>query len=755
MKRFFFYACLLGIVISFFSCEKEQEPELGSIYGVVTDLTTGEPVKNVGVELLPLNLKSITGSDGSYEFVELAKGKYQIHATKAGYKDYTSSPLDVASTKVSHNIHLELLPPALTVVDGNGIEIDSINFGSDDGIIMKSFNIFNDSDEKLKWSITYQCNWIKSFSEEKGEINANQTQALVLTIERANLNLGENSTIVHITSNNGSKQLIITAISQSVVETKEVTDIGGQAAALNAKIVRDLNPSISEYGFVYSTSPAPSLTNGATKISQNGTPQIGTYYMLVEGLSHNTKYYVRAFVSNSQNIVYGEQVVFTTLSARKPTIEITSCRSPFEPTSATIGFKVTSDGGLPLEEVGICWADHSVVTKEDNFLVTGNEVKNYTQTITGLEPNKLYYIRAYAQNADCIEYSQEYSGTTKDGKPEVETYNDYSSGIDYITISGYAKTPEIAPITRQGICYSTTSQSPTTYDNIVLANNNVSPFTCTLTGLNSGTTYYCRAFAENEYGLEYGITKTISTIFADAHLVGYVRDQDGNPIAGATITGYDTNTSTATTDNNGYYSLSLGNRLSGKYQFSANATSFSSQIKEISIRRGQENQLDFTLTISNPISVDFGTGTFSSMGQYWQMLFSCSQSSLAGSTTTKNMRIKNNRSIPLSYSITNLPTTGINFSATSGTIPANSIVSITVTFTYPTTSSQQVRLSGCSTGNRAYVWNWEGVLGGYYADQNGAPNESSCAALCYQTPVITVGDQSEAFDLIFNQYVTY
>ena len=87
MKRFFLYTCLLGIVMSFFSCEKEQEPELGSIYGVVTDLTTGEPVKNVGVELLPLNLKSITGSDGSYEFVELAKGKYQIHATKAGYKD--------------------------------------------------------------------------------------------------------------------------------------------------------------------------------------------------------------------------------------------------------------------------------------------------------------------------------------------------------------------------------------------------------------------------------------------------------------------------------------------------------------------------------------------------------------------------------------------------------------------------------------------------------------------------------------------
>ena len=42
------------------SCSKEEESVLpGTIYGIVTDKATGEPVKSVGVELSPVGLKTI------------------------------------------------------------------------------------------------------------------------------------------------------------------------------------------------------------------------------------------------------------------------------------------------------------------------------------------------------------------------------------------------------------------------------------------------------------------------------------------------------------------------------------------------------------------------------------------------------------------------------------------------------------------------------------------------------------------------
>ena len=54
MKRFL---ALLTIAISLvfvnLSCEPDPIEEFGSIYGIITDKATGEPVKNANVQLRP------------------------------------------------------------------------------------------------------------------------------------------------------------------------------------------------------------------------------------------------------------------------------------------------------------------------------------------------------------------------------------------------------------------------------------------------------------------------------------------------------------------------------------------------------------------------------------------------------------------------------------------------------------------------------------------------------------------------------
>ena len=184
------------------------------------------------------------------------------------------------------------------------------------------------------------------------------------------------------------------------------------------------------------------------------------------------------------------------------------------------------------------------------------------------------------------------------------------------------------------------------------------------------------------------------------------------------------------------------------------ASNYKDKIKDVYITRGKETQLDFNMTLTNLFAVDFGTGLFNNPGTSWEMYFECTQSHLAGTTTTRNMRIKNYRSVPVSWSITNIPSTGISFSKQNGTIPAKGEVSTTVTFTYPSTSSYMVHLSGCDSGTKAYVWNWDAAYGGYYII-NGTPIQSACNACCWQNSIIMVDDYSEAFTLLFNQGVVY
>ena len=118
MKRILFFLSVLFAVVLWQSCEKEVLP--GSIYGVVTDKATGEPIKSAGVELNPGGLKTVTGSEGQFEFVDLTPGKYNLIITKTGYVDFASSTIEVKEGQTAKSdVQIEKLPPSLRVVDDN------------------------------------------------------------------------------------------------------------------------------------------------------------------------------------------------------------------------------------------------------------------------------------------------------------------------------------------------------------------------------------------------------------------------------------------------------------------------------------------------------------------------------------------------------------------------------------------------------------------------------------------------------------
>ncbi|MDA9875322.1 hypothetical protein N9D29_04875 [Flavobacteriaceae bacterium] len=97
---------------------------------------------------------------------------------------------------------------------------------------------------------------------------------------------------------------------EPTLTTEAVTDITETSATLNGVIsIVSENcdvPNNTEQGFVYSTEIQPTLED--TQVNVNGT-NIST---TIEGLTPNTTYYVRAFLTNNLGDFYGDEVNFTT-----------------------------------------------------------------------------------------------------------------------------------------------------------------------------------------------------------------------------------------------------------------------------------------------------------------------------------------------------------------------------------------------------------------------------------------------------------
>lgn len=93
-----------------------------------------------------------------------------------------------------------------------------------------------------------------------------------------------------------------------VVTTTNVSDITQTTASAGGIVTDDGGAEITDIGICWDTSPNPTISSN--KIS-NG---IGTrsFTSSITGLTANTKYYVRAYATNSAGLAYGVQRSFTT-----------------------------------------------------------------------------------------------------------------------------------------------------------------------------------------------------------------------------------------------------------------------------------------------------------------------------------------------------------------------------------------------------------------------------------------------------------
>lgn len=98
-------------------------------------------------------------------------------------------------------------------------------------------------------------------------------------------------------------------INKPTVETMSVHTITALSAITGGDVISDGGTDVIARGVCWSTSPEPIILDSKTTVGEG----IGAFATAITGLQANTKYYVRAYATNSKGTAYGEQKEFTTL----------------------------------------------------------------------------------------------------------------------------------------------------------------------------------------------------------------------------------------------------------------------------------------------------------------------------------------------------------------------------------------------------------------------------------------------------------
>ena len=290
------------------------------------------------------------------------------------------------------------------------------------------------------------------------------------------------------------------------VSTLSVSDITEYSAFCGGQITSTGGATITERGICWSTSPNPTVSDN--RITDNSG--LNTFICNLDSLAYSTTYYIRAYAINAAGIAYGEQRSFTTL-AQYIAVN-TSSVSDITCVSATCGGDVTAGNPFAVSARGVCWSTSAYPTLADSHTVDGSGMGSFTSSITGLQPNTTYHVRAYAiyYGTDTI-YGEQLIFVTPNVLSSVTTSALSDISFTSVTCGGEVTYEGCTPVTDRGVCWSI-SPNPTLVGSHTVDGSGMGSFTSHIAGLQPNTRYYVRAYAINSDDTVYGIQRYFNTL---------------------------------------------------------------------------------------------------------------------------------------------------------------------------------------------------------------------------------------------------
>ena len=506
MKKLMYFACLCCVLVGLSSCDKKKEEVTvqGSIYGVITDFATGNPVPNANVQLRPTGETTLTGSDGNYEFPELKDGKYSITVSKAEYTDLIDDYVIQVQNgrRMRRDVQIEKIPTYIRFTDVYGNDIKELDFGSGASLNMLSFNVFNNGTENISCKVEYSCTWITSVTDLPSIIKPGQNALVSVKIDRSKLAVGQNSTKLYIKSNNGNNVILVKATSGSgnppTVQISPIGNITATSAQCIGQLIDANGGKVSDCGFCYSKTTNPTTDDFVVRLGV----RTGSFSSTLSNLETGITYHVKAFAVSNLGTGYSSEVTFTTLSGM-PVCGATTITA-LDPTTVRAESSVSVGTGSKITEKGFCWSTKSSPTLADQKVECGFGEGSIYGYLTSLQPSTTYWVRSYATNEFGTAYGPELSFISHTGLATLTTTSPTISG-DKIITGGNITDDAGTVIIDRGVCYGS-ERNPNlswsfehTYDG-----TGGGKFSSSIPKPSKSGYIYIRAYATTQYGTAYG-----------------------------------------------------------------------------------------------------------------------------------------------------------------------------------------------------------------------------------------------------------
>lgn len=481
------------ICISCAKSEEGDEDQLGSIYGVVTQLSTAEPMRAMGVELYKsdkLLLKTVTYDDGHFEFVKLSQGDYQVNIVSDEYEQTEKglvsvetgrqARVDLQVRKLVFKTHI-IVRTIEPVVSGSKVALagEYTPESSNDYLPSEVGFVYDTQGSPKNGGTVIKCkvdNDTKYFSTTVDDFGKGIYYVQAYAKNRLGTEYGE------VRSFNLS--------GTTVVATLEPTNVSSNGVTLNGRIESVGTPAFVEKGFCYNKSGEPTVSD--TKVVVAGIKS-GDYTYACVGLSPNTTYYVRAYATQNGQVHYGTSFSFST--EMTASVVSTSGATNVTATSATLNGAIIKEGSPTYSEKGFCYATTPNPTVSNiKLIVSGTGEGDFSTTANGLSYNTTYYYKAYAVQNGKVIYGSEVNFNT--GYTEAVVYTSGATNVtpSSATLNGNVANAGSPAYSERGFCYSTSPNPTINSVKKVVSGTGEGNYTASISGLSYNTTYYYKAY---------------------------------------------------------------------------------------------------------------------------------------------------------------------------------------------------------------------------------------------------------------------
>lgn len=501
---------LFLMVLFCFGCSESEVDTFGGIAGTVADEITGEPLAGVKVSLTPGGTSQVTGTEGNFLFDNIDPQEYTLTFTKDDYVSQTQKVSVKAGMASNVQISMEPIAPVLNVTP------KELDFGKETATL--AIDITNAGKGTLQWNIDEDIAWL-SCSPISGTTNK-ESSPVVVTVSRAEMDRGDYNGMIVITSNGGSQKIPVSMSVESVnleIDPEELNF--GSLTNFIQMTLKNTGSGTLKY-------TAESSNEWLILNKESGSITKTDYLEAIvsrEGLSAGKYNATITFSVSGGNVVV--PVKMEVAVNDKPTVSVENATDATY-NSAVLHGTIVSVGSSKVTKYGFCWSEQPTPTLEDTYSNLGDcsTPTAFESVANNLKSDTKYYFRAYAENNVGIAYSEKELTFTTTGLPTLPSVT--SGAVTEITSTtavakgNITSLGNVGKVTAYGHVWSKTAE-PTLqtgkYTNLGDATETMA-FISEITGLESHTIYYIRAYATNEKGTAYGEENVFTTAKNDVRL---------------------------------------------------------------------------------------------------------------------------------------------------------------------------------------------------------------------------------------------